>query len=187
MSIHVYAIHTTPTLYINIIFSVFSWCRSTSIHVEYIQGVSGTGRPSVVYPQLAFKPNAFIAMGSPIGIFLSARGVDKVGEDFKLPTCQRIFNVFHPVRETCFLHFIFSVKHSVLAKCLKIQISSFILLYLIDITLSLICWILSHDVEIKLHISLGNILQRNITYLPGERTAAKCNFISPWGTYCSKI
>ncbi|XP_033756021.1 phospholipase DDHD2-like isoform X2 [Pecten maximus] len=70
--------------------------RSASINVEYIQGVSGTGRPSVAYPQLSFKPSAFIAMGSPIGVFLSARGLDKVGEDFKLPTCSRLFNVFHP-------------------------------------------------------------------------------------------
>ncbi|OWF51709.1 phospholipase DDHD2-like isoform X2 [Mizuhopecten yessoensis] len=70
--------------------------RSASINVEYIQGVSGTGRPMVTYPQLAFKPSAFIAMGSPIGIFLSARGLDKVGEDFRLPTCSRLFNIFHP-------------------------------------------------------------------------------------------
>ncbi|XP_060063266.1 phospholipase DDHD2-like [Ylistrum balloti] len=70
--------------------------RSASINVEYIQGMSGTGRPSVIYPQLQFKPSAFIAMGSPIGIFLSARGLDKVGEDFRLPTCPRLFNVFHP-------------------------------------------------------------------------------------------
>ncbi|XP_069140492.1 phospholipase DDHD2-like [Argopecten irradians] len=76
--------------------SKLSASRSASINVEYIQGVSGTGRPSVIYPQLSFKPSAFIAMGSPIGVFLSARGLDKVGEDFKLPTCSRLFNVFHP-------------------------------------------------------------------------------------------
>lgn len=68
--------------------------------VDYLLGSAGTGQPSVKYPQLDFQPNSLFAFGSPIGIFLSARGVQNIGEDFKLPTCPRVFNVFHPVSDT---------------------------------------------------------------------------------------
>ena len=30
-------------------------------------------------------------------MFLTVRGVDGLGEDFKLPTCQGFYNIFHPV------------------------------------------------------------------------------------------
>ncbi|XP_052099369.1 phospholipase DDHD2-like isoform X2 [Mytilus californianus] len=70
--------------------------RSSSMTVDYLLGSAGTGQPSVKYPQLDFQPNSLFAFGSPIGIFLSARGVQNIGEDFKLPTCPRVFNVFHP-------------------------------------------------------------------------------------------
>lgn len=69
----------------------------SSVSVEFLLGPAGTGQPSVQYPKLDFKPSILYALGSPIGIFLSARGVNNIGEDFTLPTCPRVFNIFHPV------------------------------------------------------------------------------------------
>ncbi|XP_056004599.1 phospholipase DDHD2-like isoform X2 [Ostrea edulis] len=69
---------------------------NSSVSVEFLLGPAGTGQPSVRYPKLDFKPNTLYALGSPIGIFLSARGVDNIGEEFSLPTCPRVFNIFHP-------------------------------------------------------------------------------------------
>lgn len=68
----------------------------TSVSVDYLMGVAGTGQPSVEYPQLLFQPTSFFAFGSPIGVFLAVRGVENVGEEFHLPTCPRMFNIFHP-------------------------------------------------------------------------------------------
>jgi hypothetical protein len=56
----------------------------------------GTGQPFINYPQLAFKPAGFFAMGSPIGMFLTVRGLDKLGPNFHFPTCPAFFNIFHP-------------------------------------------------------------------------------------------
>lgn len=69
----------------------------SSISVDYICGLAGTGQPFVRYPQLEFAPSNLFALGSPIGVFLSVRGVQQMGENFKLPTCPRFFNIFHPV------------------------------------------------------------------------------------------
>lgn len=59
-------------------------------------GTAGTGQPFIDYPQLAFNPRAFFALGSPIGMFVTVRGIDNLGEDFNLPTCPAFFNIFHP-------------------------------------------------------------------------------------------
>lgn len=59
-------------------------------------GTGGTGQPYISYPQLIFKPKAFFALGSPIGMFVTVRGIDFLGEDFVLPTCPSFFNIFHP-------------------------------------------------------------------------------------------
>lgn len=40
--------------------------------VDYLMGASGTGQPSVVYPRLSFKPEAFFLMGSPIGKMITS-------------------------------------------------------------------------------------------------------------------
>ena len=67
------------------------------------------------WAQLCFNPSAFLALGSPIAFFVSIRrnaspsdGVhglnltsstlhpSHIGPDYKLPTCTRFFNVFHP-------------------------------------------------------------------------------------------
>ncbi|XP_073996179.1 uncharacterized protein isoform X2 [Rhodnius prolixus] len=59
-------------------------------------GSAGTGQPYIAYPQLNFQPKAFFALGSPIGMFLTVRGLEGLGEDFKFPTCPKFFNIFHP-------------------------------------------------------------------------------------------
>ena len=63
----------------------------------------GVGQPFVNYPQLDFQPACFFALGSPIGMFLTIRGVGRVGENYRLPTCPFMFNVFHPVSPYVFL------------------------------------------------------------------------------------
>ncbi|KAK4884980.1 hypothetical protein RN001_001251 [Aquatica leii] len=47
-------------------------------------------------PQLKFYPLVFFAVGSPLGLFLTVRGIDKLGTEFSLPTCRHFFNIFHP-------------------------------------------------------------------------------------------
>lgn len=65
--------------------------------ISYVMmGPAGTGQPFISYPQLTFSPENFFALGSPIGVFVTVRGIDKLGEDFKFPTCPAFFNIFHP-------------------------------------------------------------------------------------------
>ncbi|KAI3378949.1 hypothetical protein SNEBB_009058 [Seison nebaliae] len=45
---------------------------------------------------LKFKPFSFIAMGSPIALFLSLRGLTNISQSQTLPTCKHIYNIFHP-------------------------------------------------------------------------------------------
>ncbi|KAH8390900.1 hypothetical protein KR215_001454 [Drosophila sulfurigaster] len=59
-------------------------------------GVAGTGQPVINYTQLIFHPKKFFALGSPIGMFVTIRGIDKLGLDFRLPTCAGFYNIFHP-------------------------------------------------------------------------------------------
>ncbi|BET02057.1 Sec-23 interacting protein P125 [Nesidiocoris tenuis] len=59
-------------------------------------GTQGAGQPLINYPQLEFNPKAFFAFGSPIGMFVTVRGIENLGEDFRFPTCPRFFNIFHP-------------------------------------------------------------------------------------------
>lgn len=56
------------------------------------------------YPQLEVQPISFFAVGSPIGMFLTVRGLEAVGEDYMLPKCPSFFNIFHPVRVTSYLY-----------------------------------------------------------------------------------
>ncbi|RDD37977.1 SEC23-interacting protein [Trichoplax sp. H2] len=64
--------------------------------LTYQKGVAGTGQPYVNYPRLDFRQANFFALGSPIGLFLIVRGIDNIDEKYKLPTCSRFYNVFHP-------------------------------------------------------------------------------------------
>lgn len=70
--------------------------RSESKQIDYRVGLSGTGQPLMKYPQLTFEPKNFFALGSPIGMFVTIRGIDKLGMEFKLPTCEGFYNIFHP-------------------------------------------------------------------------------------------
>ncbi|XP_068277457.1 phospholipase DDHD2 isoform X2 [Nyctibius grandis] len=56
----------------------------------------GLGQVSANYPQLNYKPTIFFAFGSPIGMFLTVRGVKRINPDYSLPTCKGFFNIFHP-------------------------------------------------------------------------------------------
>ncbi|XP_031633170.1 uncharacterized protein LOC116346973 isoform X2 [Contarinia nasturtii] len=70
--------------------------RHCSQQINYTIGNAGTGQPYITYPQLSFQPKHFFALGSPIGMFVTIRGIDALGLDFKLPTTEHFFNVFHP-------------------------------------------------------------------------------------------
>jgi phospholipase DDHD2 len=50
----------------------------------------------IKYPQLTEHISNFFALGSPIGMFLTVRGIHKLELDYKLPTCDNMFNIFHP-------------------------------------------------------------------------------------------
>ncbi|KFO53111.1 Phospholipase DDHD2, partial [Corvus brachyrhynchos] len=56
----------------------------------------GLGQVSANYPQLNYKPTIFFAFGSPIGMFLTVRGVKRIDPNYSLPTCKGFFNIFHP-------------------------------------------------------------------------------------------
>ena len=43
--------------------------------VKFVNGVGGTGKPLVVYPQLNFQPSYLFCVGSPIGLFLTIRQI----------------------------------------------------------------------------------------------------------------
>lgn len=55
-----------------------------------------TGQYLIEYPQLKFKPKCFFAFGSPMSMFLNVRGIQNISKDYKLPTCDRMYNIFHP-------------------------------------------------------------------------------------------
>lgn len=46
-------------------------------------------------PVLAFTVENLFCFGSPVGLFLNVRG-QKITKDFRLPTCKRVFNIYHP-------------------------------------------------------------------------------------------
>ncbi|RWS26786.1 phospholipase DDHD2-like protein [Leptotrombidium deliense] len=70
--------------------------QSSVASVTYNFGSPGTGHPFIKYPQLEFNPHCFFALGSPIAMFLTVRGIETLKPEFKLPTCPRVFNIFHP-------------------------------------------------------------------------------------------
>ena len=55
-----------------------------------IQGAS-------TFPQLEFSVDNFFLLGSPVAVFLMIRDQRKpLSEDYFLPGCKRVFNIFHP-------------------------------------------------------------------------------------------
>lgn len=69
----------------------------SSVHVNYNYFKVGTGQVSVTYHSLDFEPLSFFALGSPIGMFLTVRGLEKIDETYQLPTCKGFFNIYHPL------------------------------------------------------------------------------------------
>ncbi|KAM9324607.1 SEC23-interacting protein [Gastrophryne carolinensis] len=69
----------------------------SSINVNYEHFEVGTGQVSVHYNSLDFELVNFFALGSPIGMFLTVRGVNKIDESYRLPTCKGFFNIYHPL------------------------------------------------------------------------------------------
>ncbi|XP_064164295.1 phospholipase DDHD2-like [Anguilla rostrata] len=55
-----------------------------------------TGQVSVKYPQLSFQPQALFALGSPIGMFLTVRGIKCLDPNYSFPTCKGFYNIYHP-------------------------------------------------------------------------------------------
>lgn len=48
------------------------------------------------YPQLGFPISGLYTLGSPIPLFLTARGIKTLSSEFHLPTCSTFYNIFHP-------------------------------------------------------------------------------------------
>ncbi|EGV98238.1 SEC23-interacting protein [Cricetulus griseus] len=69
----------------------------SSARVDYESFEVGTGQVSVTYTSLDFEPEIFFALGSPVGMFLTIRGVDRIDENYRLPTCKGFFNIYHPL------------------------------------------------------------------------------------------
>ncbi|KAM5272526.1 SEC23-interacting protein isoform 5-T5 [Ctenodactylus gundi] len=69
----------------------------SSVRVDYESFEVGAGQVSVVHNSLDFEPEIFFALGSPIGMFLTIRGVDRIDENYRLPTCRGFFNIYHPL------------------------------------------------------------------------------------------
>ncbi|NXN27454.1 S23IP protein, partial [Nycticryphes semicollaris] len=69
----------------------------SSVNIDYEYFEVGTGQVSVIYSALDFEPDIFFALGSPIGVFLTVRGVEKIDENYRLPTCKGFFNIYHPL------------------------------------------------------------------------------------------
>ncbi|CAL1578387.1 unnamed protein product [Knipowitschia caucasica] len=69
----------------------------SSVHVNYNYFKVGTGQVSVVYHTLDFEPVSFFALGSPIGMFLTVRGLEHIEETYHLPTCRGFYNIYHPL------------------------------------------------------------------------------------------
>ncbi|NWU63120.1 DDHD2 Phospholipase, partial [Pterocles burchelli] len=69
-------------------------CSSRS-HPVALLSLRSAGCPAN-YPQLNYKPSIFFAFGSPIGMFLTVRGVKRINPNYSLPTCKGFFNIFHP-------------------------------------------------------------------------------------------
>ncbi|XP_061842439.1 triacylglycerol hydrolase DDHD2 [Nerophis lumbriciformis] len=76
---------------------------TSSVDYEYFNmGIGQTsggiakGQVSIDYPQLAFHPQTFFAFGSPIGMFLTVRGLKRIDPNYSFPTCKSFYNIYHP-------------------------------------------------------------------------------------------
>lgn len=70
--------------------------QSITSAVDYEHFDVGIGQVSIDYPQLAFHPQTFFAFGSPIGMFLTVRGLKHIDPNYIFPTCKSFYNIYHP-------------------------------------------------------------------------------------------
>ncbi|KAJ8005690.1 hypothetical protein DPEC_G00120540 [Dallia pectoralis] len=70
--------------------------HSTTSAVDYEHFDVGIGQVSINYPQMPFHPQAFFAFGSPIGMFLTVRGLKHIDPNYAFPTCKNFYNIYHP-------------------------------------------------------------------------------------------
>lgn len=70
--------------------------QSVTSAVDYEHFDVGIGQVSIDYPQLAFQPQTFFAFGSPIGMFLTVRGLKRIDPNYTFPTCKSFYNIYHP-------------------------------------------------------------------------------------------
>lgn len=84
-----------------ILFGHFIACRSNGMNRSNSLLVRDafifSSQVSVKYPRLIYKPEIFFAFGSPIGMFLTVRGLKRIDPNYKFPTCKGFFNIYHPV------------------------------------------------------------------------------------------
>uniref|UniRef100_A0A3Q3JKS4 DDHD domain-containing protein n=1 Tax=Monopterus albus TaxID=43700 RepID=A0A3Q3JKS4_MONAL len=76
--------------------SQFHRAQSVTSAVDYEYFDVGIGQVSIDYPQLAFHPQMFFAFGSPIGMFLTVRGLKHIDPSYTFPTCKSFYNIYHP-------------------------------------------------------------------------------------------
>lgn len=76
--------------------SQFHRAQSVTSAVDYEYFDVGIGQVSIDYPQLAFNPQTFFAFGSPIGMFLTVRGLKHIDPNYTFPTCKSFYNIYHP-------------------------------------------------------------------------------------------
>ncbi|TNN54978.1 Phospholipase DDHD2 [Liparis tanakae] len=76
--------------------SQFHRAQSVTSAVDYEHFNVGIGQVSIDYPQLAFHPQTFFAFGSPIGMFLTVRGLKHIDPNYNFPTCKSFYNIYHP-------------------------------------------------------------------------------------------
>ncbi|KAM7416580.1 hypothetical protein PAMA_018572 [Pampus argenteus] len=76
--------------------SQFHRAQSITSAVDYEYFNVGIGQVSIDYPQLAFQPQTFFAFGSPIGMFLTVRGLKRIDPNYTFPTCKSFYNIYHP-------------------------------------------------------------------------------------------
>ncbi|VDP77522.1 unnamed protein product [Echinostoma caproni] len=70
--------------------------RSFWAENHYAPMSAGFGMPVVMYPQLNFPLAGLFMLGSPLPLFLTARGIRQLSSDYQLPHCAMFFNIFHP-------------------------------------------------------------------------------------------
>lgn len=74
----------------------FLRAQSITSTVDYEYFDMGIGQVSINYPQLSFHPQTFFAFGSPIGMFLTVRGLKRIDPNYTFPTCKSFYNIYHP-------------------------------------------------------------------------------------------